>query len=109
MGDIKKLETELSDDALVGGGDSVAGFVLHDVHRLVGLADEIGFGFGVIGEAGHADASCNHGVDALLAEENMLPNNPEQAARHDQRALLAGLRKQYDELVAAVAESEIDH
>src|SRR5579864_131388 len=92
-----------------GGCDAVAGGVLDEIHGLVGEVEEFGFGARIGGVGGDADAGGDLDVEARVLQPDGFTNQSVETAGYTESVFFGGLRKQDYELVAAVAEGEIDH
>src|SRR5580704_3924432 len=92
-----------------GSGYAVARGVLDEVHGFVGEMQQLSFCARVRRVRGNADAGGDLHADAGVREPRGFANQFVEAAGDAEGVFLRSLRQQDDELVASIAESEIDH
>jgi hypothetical protein len=101
--------SSIGEQADAGGGYAIARGVLDEVHGFVGEMQEFGFRARVRRVRCDADACGDLHVDSRFSEPDGFADQFVQAAGNSEGVFFRSLWQQDDELVAAVAEGEIDH
>src|SRR5262249_35464772 len=97
------------EEADAGGGDAVAGSVLDEIHGFVREVQQFGFGPRVSGVGGDTHARGDLDIEARLGEPHRLADQGVQAASNAQGVFLGSLGEENNELVSAIAKSEVYH
>src|SRR5438045_2087115 len=93
--------------SLLGNGDIVAAGVLHHIHHLVGLTDDLMGALGIFGIAGYTHAGADIQRD-IFDIECSAPHDVAQTSGHDHGGIFVGLGKQNDKFIAAITKGVIN-